>query len=202
MFKTERLRGVYGGPFERLSKIPTDRNVLNRLGECLIRNLAKESRKDFVKRGWSGRDPHKGPPIWDSFSYRIRGQSTLEILSSFWGINEMASGDIPKRRMVWLTQDAKEDNPPRYKRTRTEQRLKMKQAGRISKGERMPLVVPLKTKSGQIIFRVAPFKTQDAWVHPGIAKFTFVQRALKKGREQCATILRDEAVKAFRENPL
>lgn len=202
MFKVERLRGVYGGPFERLSKIPTDRNVLNRLGDCLIKVLAKEARKDFVKRGWSGRDPHGGPPIWDSFSHQIRGQSTLEIVSSFWGINEMASGEIPSRRMVWLTQEAKDDKPQRYKRTKTERKFKMKRSGRVSKGERMPLIVPLKSRSGQVIFRVAPFTTQDAWVHPGIAKFTFVQRALKKGREQCAIIIRDEAIKAFEENPL
>ena len=202
MFKTERLRGVYGGPFERLSKIPTDRNVLGRLGDCLVKILAKEARRDFVKRGWSGKDPHGGPSIWDSFSWEIRGQSTLEIKSSFWGINEMASGDIPERRMVWLTQDAKDDSPQKYARTKTERKLKMKRSGRVSRGERMPLVVPLKTKSGQVIFRTAPLTTQDAWVHPGIAKFTFVQRALKKGREQCATIIQEECIKAFKENPL
>jgi hypothetical protein len=35
----------------------------------------------------------------------------------------------------------------------------------------------------------------DAWVHPGIAKFTFMQRALKKGRQKCIEILGREVVR-------
>lgn len=200
MFKVERLRSLYGGPFARLAEIPSDRRVLSLLGDTIVKVLSKESRIDFTKRGWSGKDPKGGPPVWDSFSYEIRGQSTVDITTTFWGLFEMATGDIPARKMTWLTQDAKDAHPEKYIRTRTEKRLKMKRSGRVSVGQRMPLVVPIETASGQVIFRTAPFKTQDAWVHPGIAKFTFVQRAIKKSRDECARVIRDEVIRAFQEN--
>lgn len=199
MFKVEKIAGAYGGPFGKLAGITVNPEILSRLGDCLVDTLAEESRKDFAKRGWSGKDPKGGPPVWDSFDYRIRGTNTLEITTTFWGLFELATGDIPSRKMTWLTQEAKDNHPENYPRTPTERRLRMKQAGRVSEGERMPLVVPLKTRSGEVIFRTAPFETQDAWVHPGIAKFTFIQRAMKKGREKLAEIIQNEVVQVLKE---
>jgi hypothetical protein len=200
MINFRRVRGLYAGPWEKISKIVATPRVMRRLAMCIIDILKVESKKDFTKRGWTGGDPKGGPPIWDSFAYQIRGRSTIEITSSFYGMPELASAKgIPSRRMVWLTQEAKDKAPQRYKRTKTERKRKMRQSGRVSKGERMPLIVPLKASSGQVILRMAPLKFQDAWVHPGIAKFTFVQRAIRKGRKQCAQILAQEIAKGVDE---
>jgi len=45
-------------------------------------------------------------------------------------------------------------------------------------------VIPIKTKSGEVEFRSAPLKLQDAWVHPAIAKFNFIDSGIKKGEKR------------------
>lgn len=195
-----RVRGVYGTPWSKLANgIPISKDVLEQLGKCLVESLVYEAKKDFAKRGWSGKDPMGGPPIWDSFSYQIRGKSTVEVLSTFYGLAEMTSGNIPGRKMEWLSQQRKDQFPSKYRLTDGERRHKKKRGGQVSKGTRLPLVVPVKTKGGTVIFRTAPLKTSDAWVHPGIAKFTFLERGIRKGRLNCAKILGQAVVKALAE---
>lgn len=207
-----RLRGVYGKPFGKRVKLEPTKDLLERLGACLLQILQRESKKDFAKRGWSGRDPKGGPPIWDSFDYGVQGQSTLVLTSTFYGMDVLVSGDIPSRKMDWLTQEYKDKHPNEFPLTDREKKLGMKRTGRVlksTKGKarsaltgryakrsegRLPLVVPMKS-GGTVIFRTAPLKMQDAWVHPGIAKFTFMQRAIKKGKVECAKILGEEMVK-------
>ena len=195
-------RRVYGKPWSKMANVPVSRQALAKLGRCLVKILSDESKKYFAKRGWTGQDPMQGPPIWKSFHFEIKGPSSLEIWSSFYGMAELARGDIPSRKMTWITQQAKDGKPGHYRRTRTEQRLRMKVGGRVSKGQRMPLIVPIREKGGTIVFRTAPLKFADAWVHPGIAKFTFFETAIRKGREKCAEIMRDEAARVLEEgNP-
>ena len=169
-------------------------NTLKAIGECLVKTFSEEALKDFVKRGWSVRDPKGGPDIGKSFSYVVKGKSTVEVVTTFWGISELVQGDIPPRRMTWLTQEAKDTSPHKYERTEGEKKRGMSAAGRVSKGERLPLVVPLMSKSGVIVFRTAPLKFQDAWVHPGIAKFNFARRAVEKGRKLCLDTIREQAL--------
>jgi hypothetical protein len=192
-----KVRGVKGDPFAKLADVALDKRVLRKLGSCLVGLLRGESQNYFEKRGWSGKDPMGGPPIWRSFSYRVVG-SDLEILSSFYGMKELAKGDIPSREMPWLTQEAKDKQPLRYHLTDTEKRLRMRRNGRISNGKRKPLIVPIKTKAGEVIFRMAPLKLKDAWVHPGIARFTFLENAIRKGRKMCARIIAAEMAKAMK----
>lgn len=195
---TVQIRGVRGGPFAKKSGIvEVTPKMLAQLGACIVGILCKESRTYFGKRGWSGKDPMGGPAIWDSFSFQIRGKSTLDIMSSFYGMNELARGDIPGRRMTWLTQDAKDRYPSHYALTDRERDLKMKLGGRVSKGKRLPLIVPVTGPGGSVIFRIAPIKTANAWIHPGIAKFTFFENALRKARVKCAEMLGIEAVRAM-----
>jgi hypothetical protein len=217
-----RIRGAYGKPFGKKAKVEISPAIMRQLGECMVESFIAEAKKDFAKRGWSGQAPHGndpdgppadgGPKLWDSFSYQIRGKSTLEILSTFWGLKELMTGDIPKRRMVWLTQEYKDKHPAEFPLTPKERKLGMKQTGRVlsskkgparslmtgqfakRKNGRLPLVVPVQA-GGTVVFRTAPLKLNDAWVHPGIAKFTFMQRALNKGRRKCIEILSREAVR-------
>jgi hypothetical protein len=188
-----RVRGVYGTPWSKLAEgLTIDRKTLDTLGACLVKVLATEAKKDFAKRGWNGRAPHArdkvypegpgadgGPVIWESFSHQISGKSTLEILSTWWGLEGITqSGGVPSRKMTWITQEAKKSNPTNYRRTPSE----------IRSGKRGPLIVPIK-KGGTVIFRSAPLTMDKAWIHPGIARFTFIERAVRKGRQQCADII-------------
>jgi len=46
-------------------------------------------------------------------------------------------------------------------------------------------VVPLRGKFGEVVFRTAPLTTDKAWIHPGIARHTFIQRAFKRAQKSC-----------------
>jgi len=191
----KRVRAILGGPLSKMTGLPVTPKLLLKVGKCLTDALAEESKKYFGKRGWSGGDPDGGPPIWDSFSVRLRGRSTLEITSSFYGMNELARGDIPERKMTWLTQEAKDRQPSKYKLTDQEKRLGMKQTGRVSKGTRLPLIVPIMTDGGTVELRRAPLQLGNAWIHPGIAKFTFFETAVRKWKARCGQIIVDEFIR-------
>jgi len=186
-----RVRGTLGGVVAKKLEIPVTPDLLRRLGECLVDTFSKEAEKDFAKRGWSGRAQDGTADIGESFSYRIRGGRTVEVVSTFPYLAEMVTQDSPPHKMTWLTQEAKKKHSSEFPLTPREMKLGMK-----TSGKRLPLVVPLKTESGTIIFRMAPLTFADAWVHPGIARFTFVQRAAKKGREGCIAIIKQEALAA------
>ena len=193
-----RIKGIYGGPVGKKLDVPVTKELLQKLGECLVDSFVKEAKKDFAKRGWSGQARDGSPPIWDSFSYRIKGESTIEVVSTFPDIDVLVSRDIPARKLKWLTQEAKDANPGRYPLTHRERKAGMKLGGKVRDGKRMPLVVPLKGEGGKVIFRTAPLRTQDAWVHPGIARFTFAQRAVRSGKKGCIDILKGEVIKALK----
>lgn len=176
--------------WSEIKKAPVSRATLQKMGRITVKYLKDECKKDFAKRGWSGRDPMGGKPIWDSFSFVVRGDR-LEFYSSFYGMVELARGDIPEREMTWLTQEAKDKHPDNYPLSPQEKKLKMKKSGRVSRGERLPLIVPLEV-GGSVIFRVAPLKMADAWIHPGIAKFNFFERAIRKGRKSMVALMAKE----------
>jgi len=189
-----RVRGVLGGVAAKRMDVPMTPELLARLGQCMVDSFAKEAKKDFAKRGWSGEAQDGSAPIWDSFSYKIRGKKTVEIVSTFPYIDQLVGEDTDPYKMTWLTQEEKERKPSKFPLTPKEKKLGMKRGGRVSDGGRLPLVVPLKDKSGTVVFRTAPLTLADAWVHPGIARFTFVQRAARQGREQCIAIIKQEVL--------
>jgi len=174
----ERIRGVYGKPWADKFEIKVTPATLKKIGAAIVKRLSEEAKKDFAKRGWTGKDPMGGPDIGDSFSFRV-GASSVEITSTFYGMRELTTGDIPARRMVWLTQSK-------------QNRLKVAKGpgGKpVYRQGKMPLVIPIKEKSGEVVFRTAPLTVGDAWIHPGIAKYTFVQRAIKMAHEDTKRIL-------------
>ena len=194
-----RIRGALGGPFGKKLDVPVTKELLHRLGKCLVDSFIKEAKKDFAKRGWSGLAQDGTAPIWDSFSYQIRGERTVEVVSTFPYLAEMTSQDSPPHKMTWLTQENKDKNASQFPLTPREKALGMKTSGRVSRGDRLPLIVPMKNKGGVVIFRAAPLTFHDAWVHPGIAKFTFVQRAARQGRESCIELLQGEVANALKQ---
>jgi hypothetical protein len=57
----------------------------------------------------------------------------------------------------------------------THERLAKKQPNRKR------AVVPITDKYGNVNFRTAPLKIRDAWVHPAIVKWTWLERGIEKG---------------------
>lgn len=188
---TARVRGTLGGVAAKTLEVPVTPDLLKRLGQCMVDSFAREAKKDFAKRGWSGKAQDGTADIGESFSYKIRGERTVEVVSTFPYIAELISQDSKPHKMTWLTQEAKKRHPSDFPLTPREQKLGMKPGGK-----RLPLVIPLKSESGTIIFRMAPLTFADAWVHPGIARFTFVQRAARQGRAGCIAIIKQEVLAA------
>lgn len=48
-------------------------------------------------------------------------------------------------------------------------------------------VVPIKTKTGEVVFRTLPLQTQSKWIHPAIYKFNFIESGIEKGRMKAKT---------------
>lgn len=172
MMKGARVKGVYGKPWSRMVSggIDLDEKVLRRLGQVLVDSVVAEARVDFAKQGRAPHVPGKpeGLPrteaFFESFSYRLSGKSTIEVLSSWPYIDQVTEGRDPYP-MTWLTR-----------------------ANGVN-------VVPILKGAGVVIYRTAPLKLQDAWIHPGFARHTFIQRGIRKGREKMAQIVAAEAVR-------
>lgn len=164
-----RVRGVYGKPWSRLVSEPVhmDRKVLDRLGQVLVDAVVEEARVDFAKQRKSAKAPEGIPDskdFFDSFSYRIVGRSTVEVVSSWPWIEQITEGR-PPYPMTWLTRP------------------------------RGVGVVPIIREGGTVVLRATPLTLDGAWIHPGFAKHTFVQRGIRKGRVRAAKIVAEEAVK-------
>lgn len=196
--KLRPVRRAQGGAWSKIGDQPLSADLLRRMGQALVRAFADEASRAFAMRGWSMKSMDGGKPINRSFSFRIVGDSTVEVLSSFPGLPELVQGIAP-RAMTWLTQEAKDKNPADYELTPRERKLGMKKTGKVSKHERLPLVVPLRSKGGSVVFRMAPLTIGSAWIHPGIARFTFAQRAAKKARAEFERLLIEEVQKRLVE---
>lgn len=168
-----RLKGLFAGLAAKKLELEVTPELLDKMGTCLVGIFAQEAKKDFAKRGWSGMAHDGSEPIWDSFDYRLRGEKTIEVTSTFPDIDKLTNRSLPPFKMKWLTQEQRNLHPSRY-------------------NGGSPLVVPMKDNHGKVVYRTAPLTTHDAWIHPGIARFTFIERAVRKGRQRCLEIVAEE----------
>lgn len=100
----------------------------------------------------------KSKNLYESFGYIISPKLGYLSFYSTW---DKASIYVPGRdsyKMTWLT----------------------KQKGANRK-------IPMKDKNGDLVFRSVPLTTNKAWVHPGIQKFSFFNRAIENGRWYAAS---------------
>jgi len=163
--------GIYGKPLSRAvgKDVPLDREVYEKVGEILVESVVTEARKDFARQRRKPNGPVGLPDSEDffqSFSYRLVGKSTLEVVSTWPFIKQVTEGRDPFR-MDWLTRQNGVN------------------------------VVPLIDKRGQVIFRMAPLNLGNAWIHPGFARHTFLQRGIRKGRDKAVELLAEEARKVL-----
>jgi len=165
------VKGVYGTPWSKLFSKPLkiDRSVLDRLGKIIVECVVEEARKDFAKQGKSPKGPEGIPNTEDFFkSFSYQITGNSTVeVLSSWPYIKQVTEGRDPYKMTWLTQ---------------------------SNGVH---VVPLIQQSGEVIFRMAPLRLGNAWVHPGFAKHTFIQRGIKKGREKAMKIITEEVRKTL-----
>lgn len=56
-------------------------------------------------------------------------------------------------------------------------------------------IVPLNV-DGAVLFRMAP-PASEAWIHPGVAKYNFINRGIEKGRKLAQQYIAEEALKEW-----
>lgn len=147
-------------------EIVLDAVSLGKIGKILVKAVVEEAKKDFAKRGKSGLSSPFGlpnstgktvrPSFFESFSARVSGQKSLEVVSNWPWIEGLIEGS-PKAAMTKHTQ-----NNPKLR------------------GKPIPFLQP----NGKVLFRMAPLAFGKMWVHPGIAKHTFISRGLARGRKE------------------
>lgn len=89
--------------------------------------------------------------FFKSFFYEIQGMD-IAVYSKWEWITKYLSDSDPKK-MDWLTKQANSS---------------------LS-------VIPLKDDKGQMIFRTVPLQKTDAWVHPAIKKWTWIEKGVERG---------------------
>ena len=133
------------------------REFMKEVGEVLLKAIIYEAKKDFAKRGAPGKQGDSTMSLFDSFKVKVAGDKSLQIVSSFPGIGELGGGGSKTGDgsfpMTWLTQA----NPK-------------------LKGVPIPIV----TKEEGLIFRMAPLAGEGYWIHPGIKKYSFIQKGIKR----------------------
>ena len=175
-----RLRGVYGKPWSKLvgQKVDITPEVMHKVGEIILLSVRAEIRKQVaLSAGLRGRGQPVPMPrskaFQESFGYQLRGSRTIEITSKwpYAGVWEEGKKPYP---MTWLTGLGAaggfgEDKKP----------FLNKKPGKVLASK---YAIPIVTEDGSVIIRFAPFKTEDAWIHPGFAKYGFLQKGIRRGR--------------------
>jgi hypothetical protein len=165
-----RVRGVYGKPWSKMAgDIPLSQEVLARLGQTLLEEVIREGKKDLAKQGNrpTPRGEPEGIPATDNFweSFDYHIRGDRTIeITSEWD---------------WIEQILEGRNP-----------YPMTWSTRARGVYRVPMIQP----NGTVLIRMAPLSVNDAWIHPGFARHTFVNRGVKKGREKMAKIIMEEAM--------
>ena len=193
-----RLRGVYGKPWSKLvgQKVELTPLVMDVVGGIILDSVKFEVRKAAaLAAGVRGRGKPVPMPtssgFVESFDYRILGSRTIEVVSDWPYAKVWEEGKKPYP-MTWLTGLGAaggfgEDKAP-FKEKKPGKPLASKYA------------IPIITAQGEVIIRYAPFKTEDAWIHPGFAKYGFLQKGIRKGRLKAAEYIIKTSVIPLLEN--
>ena len=110
----------------------------------------------------------RGKEFPNSFSYVVEGQNTVAIYSSWPWLEIITEGTRGRYKMAWLTQEKGVD------------------------------VVPMVQRDGSIAFRNTPLTIGKAWIHPKIAKHTFMNCAYDRALAETAEAI---VVKAMEDAP-
>ena len=156
------LRGAYGQPLGKNLEVKVSKEDLMEFGELCVKYIEEEARN---AARYSTMLPKK-EEFFKSFGYRLVGSSTVKIVSTWdW---------LPIYQNL---QEQSPDEDPAFGKPKPFRMTHLTQNAGVHK-------VPMVAKDGTVIVRSAPLKAQDAWIHPGIARHTFVNKGLKRARDE------------------
>lgn len=90
MARKLRVKGIYGKPWSKMAGgIPISPPVLKAVGKLLVEAVQAEAREWMKAAG--GFTPERQQEFIDSFDFRIRGKSTIEITST-WPMEPLMQG--------------------------------------------------------------------------------------------------------------
>jgi hypothetical protein len=95
-------------------------------------------------------------------SFKYKVTNGELVVFTTWPWMDLATTGMRSRKMTWLTRPAGVKS------------------------------VPFMQRDGTVVFRATPLNTANAWIHPGIARHTFIDRAFKKATRRFATIIAQE----------
>ena len=147
------VKGIYGGPLAKKGgfKVKETGMMLDEIGQLAVKYIEQEATKVAGRT----RGIPKSAKFLKSFSYKIRGKSTLEIVSS-WPFVKFESYQKGKR-------------PWRVGKPGARIPILDKASGKM-----VFRTVPSDLKIGSC----------KVWCHPGIARHTFVQRGLQRAKRE------------------
>lgn len=116
--------------------------------------IIKAIKEEAKKASGRGAGIPQTKSFYDSFSYEIVKGGKIKVLSSWEWVKKYLERREPYE-MKWL---------------------------RREKGKSK--VIPLKTKTGKVIFRQAPLVGNRGWVHPAISKYNFIDRGIEVGEKR------------------
>jgi hypothetical protein len=129
-----------------------DKKLLNDVGKIYGRHIMIALGVEINKASQLGSGIPQTKEFKDSFSFDVTDAGDV-VLKSDWPWVKRYLKERGPVRMTWLT----------------------KQGG--FKGKAVPLSRP----DGSVVFRSVPIKISDAWVHPAIEKYTFINRGIERG---------------------
>ena len=121
--------------------------------EIFGEEIVKAVKESAKKAAGLGSGIPRTKDFLDSFYYEITKGGSIKIKSDWQWVKKYLERKEPYE-MSWLTRN----DPNKQK------------------------VVPIKTKTGEVVFRNLPMRTEQKWIHPAVYKFNFIEQGVEKGR--------------------
>jgi len=174
--KPQVVRRAYGKPWSDIvGEVGTNPEFLAEVGKIVLRHVLREARKDLALQGRrrTPRGEPEGIPADRKFfeSFDYRVATRSQVeIVSTWPWIKQIIEGRKRYRMKWLTRD------------------------------RGVGIVPLEPKKGTVIFRWAPKRKEDAWIHPGFERHNFVDRGFRKAKTDISKTAKKTLKKLLRKN--
>ena len=185
MVDEHRVRGIYNKPLAKAigQKIPLTAKQLNLAGKIILECIKVEIKKDIAKASGMG---GRGKPVplpqttgfADSFSVKVTG-TTIEITST-WPTAKAHTTEVRKKNFL--------------NNTRPDATVPFEMTWLMRPKVPFARIV---RQDGTVIVRTTPdaSKGDKPWIHPGFLRYTFLERGIRKGREEAVRALAEEIVK-------
>jgi len=169
-FKIKRTSGKTWGSMTGDDFV--DEAFLKKIGDLLVESIVYEAGKDFAKQG--NRKTPRGFPEGIPRSVKFFDSFSYRIKNgksvevlSNWPWISQITEGRSAYPMEWLTQ----------------------QEG-VSR-------VPMPQDDGTVLIRTTPATSQDAWIHPGFRKHSFIRRGYDRARRQMDKLIKEQVVKVL-----